>query len=33
MCEMLEKISGEWCHIWRSVDREGEVLESHVTET
>ena len=24
-------INGEWHYLWRAVDHEGEVLESHVT--
>ena len=31
--EMYVKLGGEMVYLWRSVDREGEVLESFVTRT
>ena len=31
--EMFVKIDGERCYLWRTVDCEGEVLESFVTKT
>ena len=31
--EMVVKINGETHYLWRAVDHEGEVLESHVTKT
>jgi len=31
--EMYAKLNGEMVYLWRAVDHEGEVLESHVTRT
>ena len=30
---MVVKIGGEMHYLWRALDHEGEVIESHVTET
>ncbi len=33
MDEMVVRVNGERCYLWRAVDHEGEVLESYVTKT